>query len=84
VSPAAAASMGGEETHGDPANAGIRREPEIPPHEAVAPETDRPAREFEVLEDEPDEDGLRAQALQARMRGLARQAALDPDDGIVL
>lgn len=49
-----------------------------------SPETDRPAREFEVLEDEPDDDGLRAQALQARMRGLARQAALDPDDGIVL
>lgn len=41
-------------------------------------------REFDALDDEPDDDALRAQTLQARMRGMARQAALDPDDGIVL
>ena len=79
-----AARADGEDTDADPANAGIRREPEIAPHEAIAPETARPAHEFEVLDEEADEDSLRAQALQARMRGMARQASLDPDDGIAL
>lgn len=85
--PTAARTSGDDAIDGDAddsANAGVRREPEIPAHEAIAPETPLPVREFDALDDEPDDDALRAQTLQARMRGMARQAALDPDDGIVL
>ena len=69
----------------DDADGGIRREPEIPEHEAIAPEHPTPAREeFAALDDEPDDDAQRAKQLQDWFRGLARQASLDPDDGIEL
>ena len=69
----------------DDADGGIRREPEIPAHEAIAPERPTPAREeFAALDDEPDDDAQRAKQLQDRFRGAARQVALDPDDGIEL
>lgn len=68
----------------DPANGGIRREPELPDHEDIAPEQPQPAPEFDFGEDEADQDALRARALRANARGLARQAALDPRDGIDL
>ena len=69
----------------DDVGGGIRREPEIPEHEAIAPERPAPARgEFTALDDEPDDDVQRAKQLQDRFRGVARQASLDPDDGIEL
>ena len=69
----------------DDADGGIRREPEIPEHEDIAPGGPTPAREeFAALDDEPDDDAQRAKQLQDRFRGVARQAALDPDDGIEL
>lgn len=68
----------------DPANGGIRREPELAEHEDIAPEHPKPSPEFAFGEDEPDEDAVRARALRATARGLARQAALDPGDGIDL
>ncbi|MDP3162647.1 MAG: type IV secretory system conjugative DNA transfer family protein, partial [Reyranella sp.] len=68
----------------DPANGGIRREPELAEHEDIAPEPAKPSPEFEFGDDEPDEDAVRARALRAAARGLARQAALDPGDGIDL
>jgi type IV secretion system protein VirD4 len=68
----------------DPANGGIRREPELAEHEDIAPEPPKPSPEFAFGEDEPDEDAVRARALRAAARGLARQAALDPGDGIDL
>ncbi|MBI2714094.1 MAG: conjugal transfer protein TraG [Rhizobiales bacterium] len=68
----------------DPANGGIRREPELAEHEDIAPEPPTPSPEFAFGEDEPDEDAVRARALRAAARGLARQAALDPGDGIDL
>ena len=69
----------------DDADGGIRREPEIPEHEDIAPEGPTPAREeFAALDDEPDDDAQRAKQLQDRFRGVARQASLDPDDGIEL
>ena len=73
----------------DPANAGIRREPELPEHEAIAPETPpvRPSREFEDLDEEPDaeQEAIKSRVLQARAsRTLARQVALDPGDGMAL
>ena len=63
---------------------GVRREPALPEHEAIAPETAPTREELAGLDDEPDGDAQRARAMQARFRGVARQAALDPDDGIEL
>jgi type IV secretion system protein VirD4 len=75
---------GGPRIDADPANAGIRREPELPEHEEVV-RSERPAdREFDVLEDESDLDAAKARALRQGLRIVARQAAMDPDDGIGL
>ncbi|WP_306120944.1 MULTISPECIES: conjugal transfer protein TraG [unclassified Roseitalea] len=75
----------GKAKDGEDADGGIRREPEIPEHEDTAPERQAPAREeFAALDDEPDDDAQRAKQLQDRFRGVARQAALDPEDGIEL
>ncbi|MEM9762499.1 MAG: type IV secretory system conjugative DNA transfer family protein, partial [Pseudomonadota bacterium] len=63
---------------------GIRREPEVPQHEDVAPALPFPREEFADLEDEPDDEVQRTRAMQTRFRTVARQAALDPDDGIEL
>ncbi|MPZ35502.1 MAG: IncP-type conjugal transfer protein TraG [Rhodospirillales bacterium] len=68
----------------DPANGGIRREPELFDHEDIVPEPPTPPPEFAFGEDEADDDALRARALRASARGLARQAAMDPGDGIDL
>ncbi|WP_247880797.1 type IV secretory system conjugative DNA transfer family protein [Brucella intermedia] len=68
----------------DPANAGIRREPELPEHEEILPAPLSPAQEFELLDDEPDVDAAKLNAMRARMRMVARQAALDPSEGIEL
>jgi type IV secretion system protein VirD4 len=65
----------------DPANAGIRREPELPEHEEVAPE---PAREFEPPEEESDDDAQRLRAFQRNARTVARQVSLDPADDMGL
>jgi type IV secretion system protein VirD4 len=69
----------------DSANAGVRREPTLPDHVAMVKEpAPDPSQEFAVIEDEPEDTAQRARALQQRVRGLARQAALDPGDGIDL
>ena len=63
---------------------GLRREPEPMFEDAAEPP---PAvREFGFFEDEADDDGEGAEqaALQTRFRRVARQAALDPDDGLEL
>ena len=68
----------------DAANGGLRREPELPEHVDTAKEKDvSPAEEFAIVEDDPDEV-VRASALRRRAQGLARQASLDPNDGIDL
>ncbi|MFZ2157459.1 MAG: IncP-type conjugal transfer protein TraG, partial [Bradyrhizobium sp.] len=69
---------------GDPANAGIRREPELPEHEEIAPDSASPTPEFVFGEEDPDDDAVRARVLRQQARGLARQAAMDPGDGIDL
>jgi type IV secretion system protein VirD4 len=70
---------------GDDADGGIRREPTLPEHEQIAPEPGPPLeREFVFAEDEQDDDTARTRALAARARRVARQAALDPNDGIAL
>jgi type IV secretion system protein VirD4 len=88
--PTPAASVGHDgsspgETHiDDPANGGIRREPELPQHEEIVPEQAKQAPEFVFGEEDPDDDVVRARALRQQARGLARQAAMDPGDGIDL
>jgi type IV secretion system protein VirD4 len=74
----------GEARIDDPANAGIRREPELPEHEEIAREAAKLAPEFVFGEEEPDDDAVSARALRQQARGLARQAAMDPGDGIDL
>ncbi|UWL61688.1 conjugal transfer protein TraG [Brucella pseudintermedia] len=69
---------------GDPTNAGIRREPELPDHEEILPPQAAPAQAFELLDDEPDIDTAKARAMRQRMRMVARQVAMNPDDGIEL
>jgi type IV secretion system protein VirD4 len=76
-------ATGAGDDGGDPANAGIRREPELPEHEEIIPPP-MPAQEFELLDDEPDVDAAKANAMRSRMRMVARQASLDPGDGIEL
>ncbi|MCA3720356.1 conjugal transfer protein TraG [Phenylobacterium sp.] len=71
----------------DAANGGLRREPELPDHVAIAKETTGPAAadEFAImLDDEPEDAARQGQALRQQMRGVARQVALDPNDGIDL
>jgi len=75
-------SVAGSLADDDPANGGIRREPVLPEHEAIASEQPKHSPEFAVLEDNPDDHAIRAKALNQNFRGLARQAALDPDDGL--
>ncbi len=69
----------------DEANSGLRREPELPDHVAIAKETSEPtpAEEFTVVLDDAPEDAARqGQILRRQMRGIARAVALDPNDGI--
>nr|WP_205520910.1 conjugal transfer protein TraG [Propylenella binzhouense] len=82
------ASEDEDEDEGEEANAGLRREPNLPEQVALAPEDSEARREFafdgDASEDEPDDEALRARILQRRFRAVARQAALDPGDGIEL
>ncbi|ONH84055.1 conjugal transfer protein TraG [Roseomonas mucosa] len=68
----------------DPANAGIRREPELPEHEEIAPPDHAPVGEFDILDDEPDVDAAKARSLRQQVTSVARQATMDPADGIEL
>lgn len=70
---------------GDAANGGIRREPELPEHETIVAAA--PKSEFALLEDDDEPltvKALRDKALSDNFRGVARQAALDPGDGLGL
>ena len=68
----------------DTANSGLRREPDLPKHVAIADEATAPAptREFDVVDDTDDSVALQARALSKQMRGVARQTVLDRDDGL--
>src|SRR4030081_327802 len=88
--PAPAVSAGpeayssGKKRSDDPANGGIRREPELPQHEEIAREPVKPKPEFAFGEEQPDDNAARARALRQQVRNLARQGAMDPDDGMGL
>jgi type IV secretion system protein VirD4 len=68
----------------DPANSGIRREPELPESEDISPEVSPLPPEFDFAEDEGESDAIRARELRRNVSGLARQAAMDPGDGLDL
>jgi len=68
----------------DPANAGIRREPELPEHEDVVTAPRKPAQEFDLPDDEADDDAQRLRVLQRQVRATARQVSLDPADDMGL
>ena len=70
----------------DAANGGVQREPELPDHVAIVKETtNAPAHEeFAVIDDEPEDAARQARVLRQQMRGLARQASLDPADELKL
>ena len=64
----------------DPANAGIRREPELPEHEEIVPESKAPVQEFEPMDEEPDDEVQRQRIMQRTFGAVARQVSLDPGD----
>ena len=70
----------------DEANAGLRREPELPDHVAIAKETmpSHATDEFALIDDSPDAVIQQPQELLQRMRGVARQVTMDPADGLDL
>jgi len=70
----------------DAPNGGLRREPELPDHVTIAKETadPQPREEFAMIDDEPEDSIRQARVLRQQMRGLARQASLDPGDGLKL
>jgi type IV secretion system protein VirD4 len=63
----------------DPANAGIRREPELPEHEEIAPEPRKAISEFELTEEDEDEP-QRRRMMQRTMDAIPRQISLDAGD----
>jgi type IV secretion system protein VirD4 len=73
------AAESGSDTE-DPANAGIRREPELPEHEEVVPEPRKSVQEFEPIEEEPDDEVQRQRVMQRTFNTVARQVPLDPAD----
>ncbi len=64
----------------DPANAGIRREPELPEHEEIVPEPPKPVHEFEPADEEPDDEVQRQRIMQRTFGTVTRQVSLDPGD----
>ncbi len=68
----------------DPATGGLRREPGLEPHEDIVPTAVPPVNEFDDGNEEADADSNRSRILARTMRRAARQAALDPNDGIDL
>ncbi|EFI53037.1 conjugal transfer protein TraG [Afipia sp. 1NLS2] len=64
----------------DSANAGIRREPELPEHEEIVPEPAKPVQEFEPIDEEPDDEVQRQRVMQRTFGTVTRQVSLDPRD----
>ena len=68
----------------DPANAGIRREPELPAQEEIIAEPRRPLPEFDMADEDADDDASRQRLMQRTVRITARQVTLDPADDMGL
>ncbi len=68
----------------DPANAGIRREPDLPEHEEIVPAARPPLNEFDSSDDDGDDEPQRRQMMQRTMTAVARQVSLDPADDMAM
>ena len=68
----------------DPANSGIRREPDLPDHEEIVPAVRPPLNEFEPEDDDGDDEPQRRRMMQRTMTTIARQASLDPADDMAM
>lgn len=79
--PAAASS--GVDNAGGSDDGGPRRQPELSETVTWEPETKQPTNDLALLDDGDDIAPLLAK-FDPRLQRLARQAALDPDDGIAL
>ena len=67
----------------DPANGGVRREPGLERHKDIAPEPARSSpNEFDPPQNEQGDEVVRMRAMSRSMREVARQAAMDPKDGM--
>jgi type IV secretion system protein VirD4 len=72
-------------TEEDEANGGVRREPELPLHVEIAASPKPQVNEFDFRDgNSTDDDAANSERLRVRMSTNARQAALDPGDGIEL
>src|SRR5262249_34973921 len=79
----AAGPIAGSFFEEDSDNSGIRREPTLPDHEAITAEERKPSTEL-TFPAEAYHDAARTGALRQRFGTVARDAELDPDDGIPL
>lgn len=66
----------------DDTDGGIRRQPDLPEHEDIAPEPASARSEFADLDDEPEDDAQRAKAMRDRFGTVARQACSTPMTGL--
>lgn len=83
--PADAEAKATEEDDSDTANAGIRREPDLGEHEEIVPPTKAPEKEFDFDDNDPGDDAARdRRQIDRSMARNARNASLDPNDGIDL
>ena len=65
--------------------AGIRRQPDLPKHEEIAPERAKPVAGVRLLGGKARRRcTARAVPCAGKLCGLARQAAMDPGDGMEL
>lgn len=76
--------MVGDEEGRSASEGGLRREPELPELEEVAPEASE-YREFDLVDDaDGDEEALKARELaRQRLQQFTRAAAMDRDDGML-
>jgi type IV secretion system protein VirD4 len=69
----------------DVSDGGLRREPELSAHDTAEPAPAEPMHnEFDADETEPEDEAVRRCALVRAARTAARQASMDPSDGIEL
>lgn len=68
---------------GDAENSGIRRESDLPEHEEIVVPR-RPITEFDFEEPSVEDDAAQGGLRSDSMRAVARQATLDPGDGVDL
>jgi type IV secretion system protein VirD4 len=68
------------EAEADAANGGLRREPELPEHEDIAPAPPNPVQEFDLGDDSDDTGPPVQPSFDQQIRNSVRQTPLDPAD----